>query len=667
MENPHRAHVIAPHVSGRARWRIQHAAVLAVAALPCAAVAQDAGTNKTFFDYILPTPITCPLTTKTWGCTAARVAAKQDYCGNEHPPQKGGPVVPRDTCNGMESAKDPPDYYYWDGKIIRSKDGLYHLISDRWPDANQGFQNYTSSAAVHAVSDAPLGPYKETGYCYSFWSTGDPHRGHNTTVVELLDGTYALTTGEGGVAPFTVWTSKSLEGPWTACPNMRADGKHEIIDTNGLNLSPAAGPLDSNVAVMARPDGQFQILQRRGMIGIASNVCGPYKLQKPTNTYPSDQQPPADIPSIYPNRKKHTSPTVGKPDGAPANPQYVYQWGEDPAIWFSGGKYHALYDYPIDRVGYHLTSLDGIHDWKDEGFAYDPRMADKIFVYTDGTTNGWYKMERPAVLMENGHVTHLSFAVSDVDKDSQIPAYSSHGSKIVVMPFDGVRFDCETGQVPCDEGRDAGTDTGGRGGTDGGANATGGAAAGAGGGPRTSIGGAGGSVRGGAGGSGGRVSGGAGGTGGRPNSGGAGGASGGSSANSGGAGGNANSGGAGGASGGSSANSGAAGGSANSGGAGGAGAGGSSNTMPSGGAGGMARGGASGNASGAAGSIVEPGGSTGSSGCGCSLGEPQRHGTPLWYSVLGLALLFWRRRRRERSSSTRRCLGSVVPIGPRTS
>ncbi len=434
-----------------------------------AGAAADAGTKKTFFDYILPTPITCPLTMKTWGCTASQVAGKQSSCGSEDQQhnQMSGPVVPRDTCNGIESAKEPPDYYYWDGKIIRATDGLYHMIVDRWPDANQGFQNYTSSAAVHAVSDTPLGPYEETGYSYSYWSSGDPHRGHNTTAIALLDGTYALTTGEGGVAPFTVWTSPSLDGPWTACSTVKPDANFEIIDTNGLNLSYFAGPLDSNVSIVARPDGQFEIVQRRGMIGLASNVCGPYKLQQPTNTYPSDQQPPADIPSIYPDRKKHTDPLVGTPNGPPATPQPTYTWAEDPVIWFSGGKYHVLYDYPIDRVGYHLTSLDGIQNWTDEGFAYDPRMSDKIFSYTDGTAVGWYKMERPGVLMENGHVTHLTFAVSDVDKDSQIPANSSHGSKIIVIPFDGVQFDCDTGQGACDDGRDAGTATGGKASTDG--------------------------------------------------------------------------------------------------------------------------------------------------------------------------------------------------------
>jgi hypothetical protein len=602
-EKPHRARATFRPVARCERLGIGFVGVLALVALPSATGAQT--TKKTFVDYIQTTPIACPLATNTWGCTAAQVAARESSCGNEDPPQISGPAVPRDTCNGIESAKDPPDYYYWDGKIIRATDGVYHMIADRWPGASIGFQNYTKSEAVHATSNSPLGPYTETGYCYSFWTTtttpATPHSGHNTTAIQLLDGTYALSTGEGGVAPFAVWTSTSLAGPWTACSDVNPNATSEIIDTNGLSLSYNAtnAPLDSNVSILARPDGQFELVQRRGMIGLASNVCGPYKLQQPTNTYPSDQQPPSGVPSIYPNRQVHTDPLVGTPSGPPATPQPTWPWAEDPFIWFSGGKYHVLYDYPIDRVGYHLTSLDGIHDWTDEGFAYDPRMADTIFVYTDGTAVGWFNMERPSVLMEDGHVTHLTFAVSDVDKNSEIPANSDHGSKVVVIPFDGVRFDCETGLDSCDGGVDAGGDAGGMGGKDGGA-------------ADVTIGGVGGHA--------GSSSGGT--------SSGGGGEGGGGGAGKGGVGGKASGGGAGG------------------GGVGGnGGMGGGSNTVTSAGSGGAASGGASGNAFGTGGSTAKAGGATASAGCACVLGQSRPRREPPWYWVLGLAFLILRRRR----------------------
>src|SRR4051794_13516009 len=57
-----------------------------------------AAQTKTFIDYLKPTPITCSaLSPASWGVAG---------------------VLPRDLCNGIESAKGagvPPDYYYWDG------------------------------------------------------------------------------------------------------------------------------------------------------------------------------------------------------------------------------------------------------------------------------------------------------------------------------------------------------------------------------------------------------------------------------------------------------------------------------------------------------------------------------------------------------------------------
>jgi hypothetical protein len=85
-----------------------------------------------------------------------------------------------------------------------------------------------------------------------------------------------------------------------------------------------------------------------------------------------------------------------------------------------------------------LTSPDGIEHWTFRGLAYDPTTD---FVrYTDGTVNHWNKMERPGVLLENGHVICFTFAVLDVPKNEE-RGNDTHGSKVLVVPFDGVGFD----------------------------------------------------------------------------------------------------------------------------------------------------------------------------------------------------------------------------------
>ncbi len=562
-----------------------------------------AQTTKTFINYFQPTPTTCALTTNAWGCTAT----------GSTPPNcvSGQGVVPRDTCNGIESSTNPPAYYYWDGTLILASDGTYHLFASRWA-GSQGFNpGWQGSDPIHAVGGkSPFGPFTDKSYVYSDSSFGsDPHHGHNTQAVTLLNGTYALIVSE--VVPFTIFTASSLDGPWTPCSGSPGSGL-TVPSGFGGNTNYA-----SNVSLVVRPDGNFEITQRHGLLALStSGICGPYKAQQPTTTYPSNEAIPSQYSaSIYPNRQKHSDPM------APSTVESTYTDAEDPVIWFSGGQYHVLYDYPSDRVGYHLTSTDGIHNWTDQGLAYDPRYAQQIFSYTDGTVDHWYKMERPSVHVENGLITHLTFAVADVNKDNQIPAGSDHGSKVIVVPFDGVTFDKDTGV-----GAGGGAGGAGAGGKSGSGGAAGGGGSGSGG---SGAGGTGGTGAGGsaatgghAGGAGGTTSG-SGGTGGSPATGGTAGSSSGGGSGSGGM------------------TAGSAGASGN----------GGTHGTGSGGASATGSGGAS-----ATGSGGEPGtgGTTGgggsdSSGCSCAVASPGR--PDIWLMLgLGLAVVIARQSRRARRS-----------------
>jgi len=107
-------------------------------------------------------------------------------------------------------------------------------------------------------------------------------------------------------------------------------------------------------------------------------------------------------------------------------------------VWYSGGLYHIVVNGWSDRKAFHLTSPDGITNWKFRGLAYDPTTD---FVrYADGTVNHWNKIERPAVVIENGLVACFTFAVLDIPK-SEEKGNDAHGSKVIVVPFDGVAFD----------------------------------------------------------------------------------------------------------------------------------------------------------------------------------------------------------------------------------
>jgi hypothetical protein len=198
--------------------------------------------------------------------------------------------------------------------------------------------------------------------------------------------------------PGDVFVSASLDGPWEQLGSLK-------FDTNGVSTRGAT----SNDSILVRPDGNFEIIARPGAIMISTNgILGPYKIQGP---------------SIY-----------GKIAGLPQHDL------EDPVIWFSGGLYHVTVNCWSERKAYLLTSADGISNWTNRGLAYDP-TAD-FLRYTDGTVNHWNKIERPNVYLENGHVAYFTFAVIDVPKDED-QGNDGHGSKVIVVPFDGAAFDAD--------------------------------------------------------------------------------------------------------------------------------------------------------------------------------------------------------------------------------
>jgi hypothetical protein len=298
-------------------------------------------------------------------------------------------VGPRDTRNGLEDTT-MKQYCYWDGQILKAPDGKYHMFASRW-DESRGHGGWFGSVAVHAVSDSLLGPYVDQGLC---WPNDHGGRGHNVTALTLPDGRYAIVISE--TRPCEVYFSKSLDGPWEHLGTITVEGDPKWHA--------------SNVSIMARPDGNFEFVPRDGRIFFSDKgILGPYKPQGG---------------SVFPSRIPNL---------------------EDPCIWYSGGLYHIVVNSWSTRKAYHLTSRDGIHDWTNRGLAYDPREA--IVRYPDGTVNHWNKAERPSVYIENGHVAAMTLAVIDVEKE-QDKGNDGHGSKVIVIPFDGAALDRDPQPAP---------------------------------------------------------------------------------------------------------------------------------------------------------------------------------------------------------------------------
>lgn len=300
----------------------------------------------------------------------------------------GAGVGKRDQGNGLEDRSNL-QYCYWDGKILKdNKTGTYYMFASRWDEAN-GHNGWFGSNAVYATSDSLYGPYTEKGL---LWPEDQGGKGHNVWPLELQKrdhyGKYAIIVSE--TRDGDVFVSDSLDGPWK----------------NVGKLSVNEGYWQSNTCLIARPDGKYEIINRNGDIAISDDLLGTYEVK--------------------------TRNIWGQVRGMPT------ECIEDAVMWYGDGLYHVTVNKWDSRNAYYLTSENGIDGWMlNQGSAYQP---DADFLrYTDGTVNHWNKIERPNVYIEDGEVKAMTFSVIDVPKDQE-HGRDSHGSKVIVVPFDGRRL-----------------------------------------------------------------------------------------------------------------------------------------------------------------------------------------------------------------------------------
>ena len=350
-------------------------------------------------------------------------------------------VGPRDPANGLEDngaaggvGPQQETNFYWDGKILFGNDGKYHLYATHWDHSNGfgppggGSTGWKQSIPMESISDNVMGPYVSQGNCYTKNLEGND-MGHNLTALIAPTGTSPYTLSVGEIVPGQMFGSSSPNGPWTSLGLTQTT-------TNGHS---GCGSTSSNFTFTVGPDNRFWATSRAGCVMDADQVLGPYKIETD---------------SVLPNLENNDNHDA-----------------EDECIWYSGGYYHIVFNYwPVQRA-YHIMSKDGINNWTSTGLAYQaaqspPNANSNWLRYTDGTVNVWHNMERVGVVVENGHPTHFTFAVTDVNKN--VTGVSQGGSKILVVPFNGVQFDCDNGdQASCDEVGTgaASTDGGGAGGS----------------------------------------------------------------------------------------------------------------------------------------------------------------------------------------------------------
>lgn len=353
------------------------AIVLASLFIGCTTL-QAESPRKSLIDYFLPMEPQGPL-------------VSEGIWGNPN-------VLPRDIKNGLEDPQ-AKQWCYWDGRIVKSDDGRYHIYASRWSQAMSHRDGWhLGSKGIHAVSRNIMGPYIDQGLVWPDWQDG---MGHNVIGLRMHDGRYAVVTSE--ITFGEVFASDSPDGPFALLGRIK-------WDANGFDPGLARYNTNghmSNVKILLRPDGRYMIIARSTAPMLSENgILGPYKVM-------GDR--------VY-----------------RAYPELPQTKNEDPTVWYSGGMYHIVYNHWPTKTSHHFTSEDGIHDWIYRGVAFKKEAM--VFKYTDGTVNDWEFVERPTAYVENGHVTHFIFSVIDVGK-GQDQANDNHASKIVVVPFDGEAFD----------------------------------------------------------------------------------------------------------------------------------------------------------------------------------------------------------------------------------
>ena len=326
-----------------------------------------------------------------------------------------GDIAPRDTANGLEGKSVyssqlgkyiVKDWCYWDGSIVKDDEGKYHMYASRWDQNNHHHTGWTeASKGMHAVSDNLFGPYRDQGETWPYWMDG---KGHNVIGLRMHDGRYALVGSE--IIRGNIWIGEGPNGPFEYQGEIQVDNNGFTPGNARYNIAPNNM---ANVMVIYRPDGRYMIVPRQCSSLISENgIMGPYKIM--------------------------SGAAWGGVEGIPQ------EYMEDPTVWYSDGLYHIVVNYFPEDVSYHLTSRDGIYHWKNRGLAVNKRKG--LFRYTNGTINDWETVQRPTVYLEDGVVKAFNFSVIDVFKGND-GANDSHGSKVIVVPFDGVAFGKEMRKI----------------------------------------------------------------------------------------------------------------------------------------------------------------------------------------------------------------------------
>lgn len=206
----------------------------------------------------------------------------------------------------------------------------------------------------------------------------DIGHGHNVTCFRSKYGDYIIS------GLFEDYMGKSVNGPWSNWKINLDFREGSCLDT-------------SNNTYTSREDGSVLMINQPGRVWISEDGIKPFRMV-------------TDLHGVHP---------------------CVLGIFEDPIIWRDEVQYNAIYNDWYGRTAYYMRSKDGVHWVWDQGIAYDFHVAKHV----DGTSERWYKYERPSVLQDEfGRASYIYFAVIDSRKDLDKPN-DNHNTKNIALPL----------------------------------------------------------------------------------------------------------------------------------------------------------------------------------------------------------------------------------------
>jgi hypothetical protein len=303
-------------------------------------------------------------------------------------------------------------YWVWGSSIVKGDDGKYHMYVSRWPKTLRFHPGWmVASEIVHAVSDTAVGPYAFSDVALGkrhpqYW---DGQSCHNPKVFRHGD-TYVLFY-MGSTHPF----DDAVKHPEEVVLN----SKYSIVGRANKRIGVATAPspygpwtrMDKPV-LDTKPDTFYSFLTSNPtpIIHEDGSVLMIFKSRKYNDQFPYH----SDMMLGVAKAPHYAGPYTVVMD-EPVFSETRFGVVEDPYLWEDAKGYHMLAKDMKGAIagqphcGILAHSKDGLN-WEVDAH---PLAYTKQLKWDDGKTIEMGQLERVQGLIEDGELTHLSFAVMD--------------------------------------------------------------------------------------------------------------------------------------------------------------------------------------------------------------------------------------------------------------